>query len=430
MFIRGLSVKDVRTFREAEVQFALPGDGPLSNVTLLLGDNGTGKTALLSSVAIACLGPALEDSGFLSYFQVRRARRPGKQSDPKEAQFKAELVLHHLDSPKLIAAGETKSQTVTTSIVRRGEREVIRAKSRGDMWTRLYEKSAPGLLVLGYGATRRVDRSNSFDPSQSERQRGARYQRVAGLFEDHVPLIPVGFALKSIQSARPRGQAFLKLLNRLLPDEVKYKRTSTGYQFEHHKMPLPFWALSDGYRAYIGMVLDLLWRLLTASKNGESPTKIPALVLIDEIDLHLHPSWQRRVVPHLAKALPFVQFIVTTHSPIVAGTVPHENVRILERDGQYVNITQSAEDFWGKSADEILLGQYFGLSSTRAPEAEGSLRELSQQALDGDSKAAIRYLDILAGRVDLRLSANDEPRVKKVATSRPKVTNSARSRKK
>ncbi|MEM9457260.1 MAG: AAA family ATPase [Myxococcota bacterium] len=89
MFIRVLHVEDVRSFDQASLTCSVPEPNTetISNVTLLLGNNGTGKTTLLTSVAIACLGPALEDSGFVPYYQVRRDKAGPITSDVGKAIF-------------------------------------------------------------------------------------------------------------------------------------------------------------------------------------------------------------------------------------------------------------------------------------------------------------------------------------------------------
>jgi predicted ATP-binding protein involved in virulence len=112
-------------------------------------------------------------------------------------------------------------------------------------------------------------------------------------------------------------------------------------------VPLRFEQLSQGYASVLAMVLDFAQRLAVANpyflseedyrqgavfeKDGH-PLEAPAIMLIDEIDLHLHPSWQQRVLDDLIRAFPGTQFIVTTHSPQVLTTVKRESIRILAQD--------------------------------------------------------------------------------------------------
>ena len=94
---------------------------------------------------------------------------------------------------------------------------------------------------------------------------------------------------------------------------------------------LPIDALSDGIRTTIGLVADLAHRaaLLNPHLRGQAPRRTSGIVLIDEVDMHLHPEWQQRVLPLLLEAFPLVQFLVTTHSPQVLSTVDRRSLRVL-----------------------------------------------------------------------------------------------------
>ncbi|MBI2571826.1 MAG: AAA family ATPase [Candidatus Schekmanbacteria bacterium] len=97
---------------------------------------------------------------------------------------------------------------------------------------------------------------------------------------------------------------------------------------------LPFSRLSDGYRNLLGMVADIAWRAvqLNPHHGGEAGRKAEGVVLINEIDLHLHPSWQHQVLDDLRRAFPKIQLIVTTHSPQVIATARREWMRLLVAD--------------------------------------------------------------------------------------------------
>jgi predicted ATP-binding protein involved in virulence len=114
--------------------------------------------------------------------------------------------------------------------------------------------------------------------------------------------------------------------------------------------PLNINQLSSGEKTLLALVADLARRLAIANPHRENPLIGNGVVLIDEIDLHLHPRWQRAVVPQLQKTFPNCQFIVTTHSPLVLSNVSHKNVIILE-DFQPVKITPHT---FGRDNNSIL----------------------------------------------------------------------------
>lgn len=94
--------------------------------------------------------------------------------------------------------------------------------------------------------------------------------------------------------------------------------------------------LSQGYQSMLAMGMDFARRLALANSHLDDASSAPAIMLVDEVDLHLHPSWQQRVLPDLMQAFPKTQFIVTTHSPQVLTTVKRENIRILAKNTEGV----------------------------------------------------------------------------------------------
>jgi predicted ATP-binding protein involved in virulence len=107
--------------------------------------------------------------------------------------------------------------------------------------------------------------------------------------------------------------------------------------------------LSDGEKCLLALVGDLARRLAIANPSLANPLKGAGIILIDEVELHLHPRWQREVVPSLVEAFPSCQFILTTHSPQVISDVRPENVFIL--DGNTVSHPESS---WGRDTNRIL----------------------------------------------------------------------------
>src|SRR5262249_8709090 len=149
----------------------------------------------------------------------------------------------------------------------------------------------------------------------------------------------------------------ITLMNRLLPEgEMLEKPDGRDYLFRLRGANVPFAALSDGYRAYIGWIADLLYHVCMGAPSGKRLDENQGVVLVDEIDLHLHPEWQRRVIPMLSETLSSLQFIVTSHSPLVVGTLSASHVRVLnieEPKGKAArSVVEPAQDeLHGLSAD-------------------------------------------------------------------------------
>jgi hypothetical protein len=268
------------------------------------------------------------------------------------------------------------------SLIRRGDTEQVAPR----MWSsagmkhddfgrfekQLYSENSPGVLVLGYGATRRVDPASEFSQSRRRKLRVLRYERVSSLFEEQVALVPLAGWLPDLARRKPKLYRQLrKLFDQLIPSDTRFTGELDGdeYLFERRGVKIGFAALSDGYRGYIGLLGDLFYHLCNGLKDDDDPTQSRGIVLVDEIDQHLHPAWQRVVVPTLSKTLPNLQFILTTHSPIIAGTVYARNIRLLEADEHGLSHLEPLdEEIHGLNADQVLLTEAFGLPSSRAPE--------------------------------------------------------------
>lgn len=111
--------------------------------------------------------------------------------------------------------------------------------------------------------------------------------------------------------------------------------------------------LSDGEKNLISLVGDIARRLIIANPNAKDPTKGEGIVLIDEIDLHLHPSWQRIMIPKLQEVFPNIQFIITTHSPQVLSHIKPESIFLLKNENNELSYSKAIESY-GKNTDRIL----------------------------------------------------------------------------
>ena len=163
--------------------------------------------------------------------------------------------------------------------------------------------------------------------------------------------------------------------------------------------------LSDGERGLLALVFDLARRLAIANPDCENPiAEGIALVLIDEIELHLHPKWQRDVLKRLCVTFKSCQFVVTTHSPLVLGEVPARCVRFLEFVDGKVNVFTPSEAY-GMDANRIL--QEFMEASVRNRQVEADLKalfELIDQERFDDARTAISMLEDKLGNAEPELT--------------------------
>ena len=170
-------------------------------------------------------------------------------------------------------------------------------------------------------------------------------------------------------------------------------------------IPVPARQLSDGERGTLALVLDLTRRLAQANPGLTDPAaEAGAVVLIDEIDLHLHPKWQRQIIHKLRAAFPLCQFIATTHSPQVIGEVEHERIQIIA-DGQIYSPTHS----YGVDSSRVL--EELMDADPRTKEVGDLLSEVSR-AIGKQQFECAR--DLLAQIVDKL--GEDDPEVTRIRT--------------
>ena len=400
MYVKSLHIWNFKCFKNSSMRFQYPGrrssEVALKNVNLILGDNGGGKSSVLRALAIGCLAPALTASGFVPHRLVRRVGAP--ETFDHLATLVAEVALTQAEQESL--ALDSRRLKLTAEIERRDRSPDRIITSEAEITARLGLEISDDFLVIGYGATRRLEADDYVEGSH-RRSRGLRYARVAGLFEDHVALRPLEVWAYKLRRRNPiQYREAVDKINQVLPERLRFTGeydaddSTAIFIFDGHLTPLS--SLSDGYKSFIGWVADLIGHLVDAAE-GKPLVDLAGLVLVDEIDLHLHPEWQRNVVPTIAKAFPKLQFVFTTHSPLIASTVTSHNILVtdVDLDGNAV-VKQLEERAFGRSIEQLLLSSYFGLETTKPSEFASNTDKLFTRAASGDADAAIEFLKELA----------------------------------
>ena len=402
MYVNSLKIKNLRCFRETEISLQNPdckNSLKFPNINLLLGNNGSGKSSVLRALALSTLSPVLERSSGLVL--NRMVRNTGHITNGKleDAELTADLILHEQDLEGF-SRKKTLPLEMKSSIKRFGSVEELHSETSVEkIPSGIFEDYSPAFLVVGYGVIRRVEENNtSYDPKDFlTKSRRLRYSRVSDLFDNNYKLVPLPSWLPHLKSENVgRYTQAVHLIDHLTPNDMEFEGefNEGEFWFNFRGVKTPFGALSDGYKGFIGWIGDLVYHIFLGCPKGKKLVDSRGLVLIDEIDLLLHPEWQRTVISSLSEQLPNLQFVFTTHSPIVSSSVEKENVFVMEADtdGSAI-IKQYSENIYGHTAEQVLRSSYFGLNTTRAESfVKSELAPLSQDAMNGDEEASIKFL--------------------------------------
>ena len=398
MYIKNLSVENFKSFKGfSDLKFLHPkikethlkrdfdvDDVRYDNINVVLGNNSTGKTTFLKAIALTTLGPGVSQLNINPFMWVRRAPNENHNSGFLEAYF----VSNEQDEVKF-----GRVESAISVEIDQGLKDRIRWDHRQRKgWHPVFDDDPAAMFMVGYGASRTVELPEKFNPDIRKSGELIRINKVRSLFEETYQLVPLDAWLPEMRTNNPgRYKQFVNLLARITGKghfEFTGEMVDDQYIFEKEGSFIPFNALSDGYRAFLGWVGDLLFHIEQSCPSGKKLIENEGIVLIDEIDLHLHPAWQMKILPLLAEALPNIQFFVTTHSPLVVGSIEWQNIIYLKTDEEKCSFpVRDKRNTYGLDSDQILVSDLFGLKSTRNDDVADKLRILSFKASTGDSAA-------------------------------------------
>lgn len=194
----------------------------------------------------------------------------------------------------------------------------------------------------------------------------------------------------------PQLTAVRRALEIFMPDfeNLTVRRQPLRMEVSKKGQRLTVNQLSDGEKCLMAMVGDLARRMAIANPQREDPLLGEGIVMIDEIDLHLHPKWQRLVVPSLTEVFPNCQFVISTHSPHVITHVQPENLFLLNMtDDGKLEAIRPVESY-GKTVDRVL-EDLMGLSTTRPNRVQSDLRVIYEQISEGQLDVAKESIAVL-----------------------------------
>ncbi|MBN9118545.1 MAG: AAA family ATPase [Planctomycetes bacterium] len=429
-YFLSLSVENVRCFGPKQTLDLSDGNGKPAPWTIILGLNGTGKTTLLQSLV------AFEP------IQVRSQSGEEERDNPRFFAFPHDvqhgLFRSHASRGTVWSATLAGSRTVMsppqdvwTDNIQRAP-GVVPASSPLSANVKVQVYSLVGsiqrssasrpLWCCAYGAGRRVG-STSLGESEADVPTATLFSDRAELRNPEEWLLQLDYAVAKSpkdKDAQHRLAQAKELLLAIMPEgevtDIRFTTVSGPQPRPRAKFLTPYgWVplrqLGYGYQTLITWVADLANRMAERYPDSPNPLAEPAVVLVDEIDLHLHPKWQRKLMGFLTGRFPNTQFIATAHSPLVAQAAADANLAVLRRAGDHVVIDNDVDNIRNWRVDQILTSDLFGLETARPPHVEAWLAErdklLDKSKLTAAEKRRLEELNALVDELPFGETAQE-----------------------
>ncbi len=350
--IKKLTLEGFRSFKKSELVF------PKSNVLLLIGNNGKGKSSILDAIAL-----------LLSDFINQLGLKSDSDVIIKDSDINTELK-------EATIKGEFERDKKDFSITLSTDEDVVKNREKELDYLRMLLYQDMKLPILVYYKSYRFFKSVEEFKQNNSNQKSTKFPYYENAFSQQnfdFTDFQTWFRLEEdIENDQIRRSKDFKLTNPHLDvirncikvffdnledfktafSELRVERIGTKSKLVIKKETSEFELeqLSDGEKMLLLLVCDIARRLTELNFSESNPLLCSGIVLIDEIDMHLHPKWQRNVLPALTKTFPNIQFIATTHSPQVLSRVQRESVRVLD-DGKILMVSSNPI---GRDANAIL----------------------------------------------------------------------------
>lgn len=394
MYIEKLLLKNFRGARD--LSLALD-----SRLNVFVGMNGSGKSTVLDATAIllSWMANRVKREGASGRTITETDIRNGESSAMLEAagRFDNEKFNWNLSKTR---KGHAKKESPSylselSQVTGRIQAEISERSANATIPLLVYYPVNRAVLdiPLRIREKHRFDLLAAYDESLTS---GANFRMFFEWFREREDLENEAFRANntlfsdsaSPQYPDPQLEAVRTALTQLMPEfsNLTVRRNPLRMEVTKHGDVLSVSQLSDGEKCLMAMVGDLARRMAIANAPNENPLTGKGVVLIDEIDLHLHPIWQRMIVPRLVDVFPKCQFLISTHSPHVITHVQPGNVRLLDmRESELAAF--SPTESYGQPV-EAILENLMGLSTTRPDEVASALHLIFQLIQDNDLDSA------------------------------------------
>lgn len=422
MYFSTLEVENVKSFGEKQILDLKNSEGKISPWTLILGDNGVGKTTLLKCLAwmIPVEAPSIiSQPEQIENTTVEKTKVIVKpyMDDLDESNFEQLIRIGNDIKTRIsvtvsngIKLGESPTEETTVTVAMDFEKINGKLEVVTPQIGELKEFNSPN--IFAYSANRHLAYKNLENSDLKD--------PISNLFSDSGDLYDAEQLLSMLDTASIRqgnkGKAtdlllkIKEILVDLLPDikdpnsiivnspindDGSINKDLVEVQTDDGKVKL--FDLSLGYVTMLTWIVDLAVRMLWRFPESSEPLKEPSIVIVDEIDLHLHPIWQRVIMQKLTYHFSRTQFICTAHSPFMAQASENQNLCVVNRIDETIHIKNEPALVKGWRIGQIITSDLFGIESERSPEIEELVLErrrlLDKGTLSNQESDDLKALD-------------------------------------
>lgn len=360
VYFKNLTIENLNCFKEEHFFDFTNKNDEIKQWTVFLGNNNTGKTTILR--ALAGLEP--------EYFG-----QDGEDEIVPSIIFDYDKIFFKI-------------------------RSVLRTKNKDSNWyfsyntvSKLSLNGFETFYVTSYGTRRKSSSKFIADKKFVQKQNSSLFDDNIELTNIEEWLLQLDYSIKNNSEKAKKQFSKVKevLTSDVLPDITNF-RFVTDDNLDNYVLfktdfgEVRYYELGYGYQATLAWIADLMKKMFERYPNSDNPLHEPAVVLIDEIDLHLHPEWQRKIIHFVGNLFPNVQFIATTHSPLVVQSADDINVIVLQKDDDNIIVKQPEfSTFKGWTVEEIL-SELMELGEKTKSEQYLDLIKQFDEALDKNNK--------------------------------------------
>lgn len=399
MLIKSLAIKNFRCFEEITINLN-------EKYTILVGSNGAGKSTILDAIAIS-LG------SYISAFDNLKSNTIHKT----DAHYK-------MYAQGSVVNSEPQFPVEITVCAEQEKKEVIWKRALNSSTGRTTVGDAKNIIDIAHKIQKQISDKNIILPlityygtgrlwMQKKERRANNIKRKSSRLDGYIDCLDAASNEKLMLKWFEKMTYIQLQEGRLIPEleavkkamEICYKSTSDSiknvkfaYNVKSYELEITLWKtddtverlpvslMSDGIKSTLSMVADIAYRMAVLNPDLlDDVLKTPGIVLIDELDMHLHPNWQKKIIKDLGTIFPELQFICTTHSPSVLVNVPKEHILIFDNYQVY----EPQNNTYGRDVQAILR-EIMG-ADVRPPEVT-SMIESFYEAIDNEELVLARKI--------------------------------------